>query len=234
MIDKKNTINWCLAWLAVIVLLVVAIIINEAHQGTTSEQLESGIITDNGDLKINWDRYNTFDVELSETYTITGSGVYHFTGELSNGSIVINTNSEAKVKLILDNVTIKNSAGPAIICYAADDLVIELIGENILEDSKTYDKSYDEDVKGAIYSKSDLTFQGEGTLNLTANYQDGIVGKDDLKFNSGEYQFRRLASYLMQFAVKIRFILWVVILISPHEVMASNPPTLLPPARVLF
>ena len=187
MTDKKNTINWCLAWLAVIVLLVVAIIINEAHQGTTSEQLESGIITDNGDLKINWGRYNTFDAELSETYTITGSGVYHFTGELSNGSIVINTNSEAKVKLILDNVTIKNSAGPAIICYAADDLVIELIGENILEDSKTYDKSYDEDVKGAIYSKSDLTFQGEGTLNLTANYQDGIVGKDDLKFNSGEY-----------------------------------------------
>ena len=180
-------IHWCLAGFAAVIFLIAVIAINEAHQGTSPEQIESGIITDNGDLKINWERHNTYEVELSETYTITGSGIYHFTGELKDGAIIVNTNSEANVKLILDNVTIKHSSGPAIACYAADDLVIELIGENTIEDGKSYSKEYDEDVKGAIYSKSDLTFQGEGSLNLTASYQDGIVGKNDLKFNSGTY-----------------------------------------------
>ena len=42
-------------------------------------------------------------------------------------------------------------------------------------------------MKGAIYSKADLTFTGDGSLTLKANYQDGIVSKDDLKFSGGSY-----------------------------------------------
>ena len=172
---------------ALVIILAAAIIINEIHSGTNQQQIESGISIDNGDTKINWSRYNKYDVELADTYTISGSGIYHLTGELNDGAVIINTNNEGVVKLILDNVIIKNSSGPAIICSAADDLVIELVGENVLIDGTSYAKEYDEDVKGAIYSKADLTFEGEGTLNLTANFQDGIVSKDDLKFNSGNY-----------------------------------------------
>ena len=65
--------------------------------------------------------------------------------------------------------------------------MIELVGSNYLEDGSSYGSDYDEDVKGAIYSKADLTFDGEGSLTLKANYQDGIVSKDDLKFNGGTY-----------------------------------------------
>lgn len=184
---STSVAKWVLAVLAIIVLLIAAILVNEYYSSPTSGQIDSGISTDNGDTKISWERYNTYEVELSTSYTITGSGVYHFTGKLEDGAIIINTNSEGVVKLILDQVTIKNSSGPAIVCYSSDDLVIESIGENYLEDGKSYDKAYDEDVKGAIYSKADLTFEGEGTINLTANFQDGIVGKDDVKFASGEY-----------------------------------------------
>lgn len=183
---KNYTIKYILLGLALIVVLIAAFIINENHKTTSSDMVAGTINVDNGDLKINWDRYDTYDIELSETLTITKSGIYHLTGSLTDQNIIVNV-TDGKVKLILDNVTIKNSNGPAIACYEADDLVVELIGENTLEDGKTYAKNYDEDVAGAIYSKSDLTFEGEGTLNLTANYQDGIVGKDDLKFNSGVY-----------------------------------------------
>lgn len=179
--------KWGLFSLSLVVLLVAAVIVNGFHSGTTVEQIVSGINVDNGDTKINWERYNNYDVELSETYTITGSGVYHLTGSIADGAVIINTNSEGVVKLILDNVSVKNSNGPAIACYAADDLVIELVGENVLEDGVKYSNVFDEDVKGAIYSKADLTFQGDGVLKLTANYQDGIVSKDDLKINSGTY-----------------------------------------------
>lgn len=185
--EKSHTLNWALGALAIVTLLTIAIIINNNHTGTTSEQIISGIATDNGDLKINWSRYDTYNVALSETYTITKSGIYHLTGTIPDGGIIIQTTSESVVKLIFDNVTIKNSTGPAIACYSADDLVIELVGENILEDGQTYAKNYDEDVNGVIYSKADLTLGGDGTLTLTANYQDGIVSKDDLKFDSGTF-----------------------------------------------
>lgn len=175
-------------WLAigamVVTALISTIVINVWHDN--GNKIERSINVDNGDLKINWDKYQTTDVILSESYTINKSGVYHLTGELENGLVSINV-KEGVVKLILDNVTIKNSHGPAIVCYEADDLVIELIGNNTLEDGETYAGNLDEDVKGVIYSKADLAFIGDGSLAVTANYQDGIVSKDDLKFNGGEY-----------------------------------------------
>ena len=175
-------------WLAigamVVTALISTIVINVGHDN--GNKIERSINVDNGDLKINWDKYQTTDVILSESYTINKSGVYHLTGELENGLVSINV-KDGVVKLILDNVTIKNSYGPAIACYEADDLVIELIGKNTLEDGETYAGNLDEDVKGVIYSKADLAFIGDGSLAVTANYQDGIVSKDDLKFNGGEY-----------------------------------------------
>ena len=180
--------QWLLTGVAIVAVLGVAVAVNLSYDRSGSDIVAGTIDTDNGDLKINWSKYATNDISLngeSDVVTITKSGIYHLTGTL-DGAIIVNANN-AEVKLILDNVTIKNSSGPAIACYAADDLVIELVGESTLEDGASYASTYDEDVTGVIYSKSDLTFQGDGTMNLTANYQDGIVGKDDLKFNSGTY-----------------------------------------------
>ncbi len=181
-IDAK----WFLIGLVIFVAIITTIIMNNNHIDGSSTKIEGTISADNGDLKINWDRYKTLDVELAETLTITESGTYHLTGNLNDGLIIINA-GDGVVRLILDNVNIKNSSGPAIACYSADDLVIELVGENTLEDNASYSADYDEDVTGAIYSKADLTFQGDGSLDLTAKYQDGIVSKDDLKFNGGIY-----------------------------------------------
>ena len=106
MTEKSRTIQWILVSLAIVILLVAAIAINEIYQGNPTEQITSGISTDNGDLKINWNIYNTYEIELTETYTITGSGIYHLTGNLTDGAIIINTNSEGVVKLILDIITV--------------------------------------------------------------------------------------------------------------------------------
>ena len=188
---QKSDKGWVFAGLAIVVLLVVAVIINLNFNRNDTARVAETIETDNGDLKINWERYPTYDIKLTESLNITDSGTYHITGSLEDGSIIIRANHDmGKVKLILDNVSIKNSSGPAIVCYSADDLVIELVGENYLEDSVKYSEDFDEDVTGAVYSKDDLTFQGEGCLTVTANYQDAIVGKDDLKFNSGTYYIK--------------------------------------------
>lgn len=181
--------RWLIAVVAAVAVFALAIGLNVDKTDNSAAKVTGTIKTDNGDTKINWDRYASYNVELSDTLTITESGTYYLTGTLSDGSIIVKADSDSgKVRLVLDNVTIKNSTGPAIACYSADDLVIESVGENYLEDGTTYSSDLDEDVRGAIYSKDDLSFTGDGSLTLVANYEDGIVGKDDLKFNSGTYK----------------------------------------------
>lgn len=124
----------------------------------------------------------TTDVTLSESYEITKAGIYNLTGEIKDGLITINT--EDNVKLILNNVSITNSSGPCINVINAKNVIIELNGENTLVDGSNY-KVDDEDVDAVIFSKDDLFIQGDGTLNITANYNDGITSKDDLTIDSG-------------------------------------------------
>ena len=176
-------------WLAGIVLLAgligVAVFLN--FNFNKSSDSTSGIDIDNGDTKIDWDSYPTYTVELSESYNITAPGTYNLSGSIADGGISIKVADNAVVRLILEDVSITNSDGPAISCLEGDDLVIEFKGENYLEDGAKYASSYDEDIKGAIYSKADLTFNGDGKLTIAANHADGIVSKDDLKINGGTY-----------------------------------------------
>lgn len=172
--------------LLIIAAFAAALYLNEQKQSESVSSLINGLDIDNGDLRINWSRYKTTDIKLSEPLTITQSGTYHITGYLYSGGITIDAGI-GEVKLILDNTIINNPTGPAIYCKNAEDLVIELIGNNNLSDGETFDGDYDEDVTGTIYSKGDLVFQGDGTLTINANYQDAIIGKDDLKFSSGTY-----------------------------------------------
>lgn len=158
-IDK----GWVLAGLVLPALFAVTFVINQKHLGTNT-------------------------INLSESMEITTAGTYRLSGTIDDGMITVNVKKElGKVKLILDNLSIKNSKGPALACYSADEMVIELIGDNYLEDGREYADNLDEDVKGALYSKDDVIFQGDGVLNVMANYEDGIVGKDDLIFNEGFY-----------------------------------------------
>lgn len=178
--------RWIVGGLILIGLIALAVVLN-LNYNTGSSSSSDTINIDNGDTKINWDNYNTYEVELSGSYSITAPGTYHLTGIIEDGEISVKLVDNGVARLILDNVTIKNSNGPAIVCYSGDDLVIELVGENYLEDGSSYNSTYDEDMKGAIYSKADLSFKGDGALTIKANYQDGIVSKDDLKFNGGAY-----------------------------------------------
>lgn len=180
--------RWLIVFVVIVAVLVTGICLNNFRNVETTSIFNSAINVDNSDESINWGRFPIFNVELSEDLKIVKSGTYYLTGELEDGYIEIDSGSEGKVRLVLNNVNISNSDGPAISCISGDDLVVELVGDNYLSDSETYASSFDEDITGVIYSKADLVFQGDGRLYLTANYYDGIVGKDDVKFVSGYYE----------------------------------------------
>ena len=191
MIDFKDKKQVLFFIIIVVIALGLSIYIvrdqffDDNASNTSTNSIDMDINTDDGDEKIDWSKYKDNDYELSKSITITEDGVYNLTGTISDGLITINT--KGNVKLILDNVSIKNANGPAIFVKSAEDVVIELAdgSKNYLEDGTSY--AIDDNNAGTIYSKSDITFQGNGSLEVVSNNDDAIVGKDDLKIVSGTY-----------------------------------------------
>lgn len=151
----------------------------------TIDDIDTSIDIDNGEEKVNWEDLEEKKITTSSDITISEEGIYNLSGTIE-GPVIVNT--KGNVKLVLDNVTITSQKGPAIIIEKSNNTVIYLADNttNVLEDASNY--SYDDsDINGVIYSKDDLIFDGLGTLKIKANYQDGIVSKDDLKIISGNF-----------------------------------------------
>lgn len=120
--------------------------------------------------------------------TITKAGTYVFTGTLTDGQIVVDTDKDSVVHIVLNGVTVTCSDSAAFYSKQADKTILslELGTENTFTDGTTYDLAEGEDEpSGAVFSKDDLTINGKGTLIVNANYKDGIVTKDDLKIMEG-------------------------------------------------
>lgn len=119
--------------------------------------------------------------------TITASGTYLFSGTLSEGQIVVSAGDTEKVQLVLDGADIARSGSAALRIESADKVFLTTAygSENSLVSSGVFADETDEKVDGAIFARSDLTLNGEGSLCVTAENGSGIVTKDDLKICSG-------------------------------------------------
>lgn len=119
--------------------------------------------------------------------TITKGGTYLLSGTSEDGSLSVKVTEEEDVVLILNGLDLTSKSTSAIKVYEADKVVLTLVSgtKNILRDGENYEEE-DLDPNGAIYSKADLTINGEGELLVYGNYAHGIVSKDDFKMVSGE------------------------------------------------
>ncbi|MBQ7245413.1 MAG: carbohydrate-binding domain-containing protein [Firmicutes bacterium] len=124
------------------------------------------------------------------TVTINAAGNYLLTGEL-NGQIVVDVpGTEDKVQLILDNATITNDTSASIYVLNADKVFVTTTEGSVNKISTTgaFIQTDENAVDGAIFSKDDIVFNGEGALNVTSVQGHAIVSKDDLKITSGTYE----------------------------------------------
>jgi hypothetical protein len=124
----------------------------------------------------------------SSRVTITAAGTYRINGTLSDGQIVVDAGDEAVVRLILDDTRITNNTGAAIAVMTAEKAVVILADgtENTLTDAAMYVFAEGEDEpNAALYSASDLTIGGEGSLTVYGAYNDGITSKDGLIIDAG-------------------------------------------------
>lgn len=124
-----------------------------------------------------------------QTVTITEEGTYLLSGSLSDGSVVIHTDENVKVRLILNGVSINSSNSAAIYVKSADKVFITLAPdtENVLSNGGTYETVDDNNIDSVIFSKADLTLNGSGSLKVTAKEGHGVVSKDDLVITGGTY-----------------------------------------------
>lgn len=132
-----------------------------------------------------------------DVITITKEGTYLLSGSLSDGQIVVDTNSSAKVQLVLSGVDITCSDSAAIYVIQADKVFLTLAEgtENRIGTTGEFAET-EEGIDAAIYAKDDLTLNGSGSLTVTCPYGHGIVSKDDLKLTGGTYTITAAAQGL--------------------------------------
>ena len=119
---------------------------------------------------------------------IAEAGRYVFSGNLEDGSIIVDAHDSSKVWILLDGVEINCSDDACIQVDQADKVFLTLAegSQNILTSGSAYsDTALSDGTDGAIFAHDDLTINGSGSLNVNAQYSHGISANDDLVIAGG-------------------------------------------------
>ena len=120
---------------------------------------------------------------------ISAVGTYDLSGTLSDGQVIVDTDDDGVVTLILNNVNISSSTTAPIYIKNAEMAGIFLPRgtENYVSDAAiyVYENVEDDEPNATVFSDDDLIMYGAGSLNVTANFNDGIASKDSLTIWDG-------------------------------------------------
>lgn len=203
--SKHKHIDAICIGITVFTLFMTLLFMNGKALGITvvaSEENNDEMFTEN-DLDDAWDTENATRIILSdEGSTVKGngayvnngdiyivySGKYVLSGELSNGSVIVKANGNDKIWLKFSGVSIHCEDNAAIHVEQADKVFLTLQDgtENTLSSGTSFgEEAVSAGVDGTIYSRDDLTINGTGSLQVTAEYQHGIVCNDDFVMTGG-------------------------------------------------
>lgn len=134
--------------------------------------------------------YNGEGITVEGTrINVTEAGTYSFSGTLNDGQIVVNAEKTDKVTLVLNGASINCTSSAPIYIMSCDKATLTLADGTVnrLTDGTeyTYDVTGENEPNAALFSKDDLTIDGNGSLVVNANYNNGITSKNDLKIKSG-------------------------------------------------
>ena len=119
--------------------------------------------------------------------TITAAGTYEVSGKLNEGQLIVDADN-CEINLILNNAEIHCTNSAPLFVKKADHIYLTLTdgSVNTLTDGNSYklDPGITEP-DATLFSKADMTISGTGSLNIKANYNDGIANRDTLIIQSG-------------------------------------------------
>ncbi len=174
-----------------------------AVSGSTSTTTSASII-DRTDIFTERDLEQTADLSEAtaisltsgQDVTLTEKGVYVLSGEATDVTILIDA-EDAKVQLVLDGVRITNADAPAIYTKSTDKVFVTTTDhENALTVTGSFVADGDANLDAVIFTKSDLTLNGTGSLEIVSSKGNGISTKDTLKITGGAYDIQAAADAL--------------------------------------
>ena len=180
---------------------------NEGETSSSSSSSSAGNIDEmftDMDFEIGYDESTSMIVQLQgntaacddstvqvqeNLVTISQGGTYILTGNFDNGMILVDLVNDEDVHLVLENAVIHNDTNAALYIRSANHVYLTFASgsENTLSNGGTYESIDDNNIDAALFSKSDLTLNGEGNLTITAQAGHGVVSKDDLIVTGGTY-----------------------------------------------
>jgi len=128
------------------------------------------------------------DVCGKDGVTLTEGGDIWVSGSLEGGRLIIDADEDELVHLYLSGVHITSDRGPAIEVKGASKAIVTLVSEteSVLADSPDYTGS--EESRACFYSVSDLTINGDGSLQVFGYHEDGIRSRDRIKLLGGRIE----------------------------------------------
>lgn len=110
------------------------------------------------------------------TVEITKAGTYIVEGTASKVQLKVAAGKEDEVQIVFKNATLKNTEAPLLVDTAKKVILTLADGtKNEVADEST------STVKGSIYSDSDLTINGKGSLTVTGAASNAIKSKDGIR-----------------------------------------------------
>ncbi|MCM1226553.1 MAG: carbohydrate-binding domain-containing protein [Clostridium sp.] len=134
---------------------------------------------------------SNMELTADNIVTITASGTYYVSGTLNDGQIIVNVPDETvdaeTVKIFLNGANITGATAPAIHVVNAENTSINLV-EGTVNSLSDGDTAYADDSldMAVLQADDDMTIKGDGVLNITANTQNAVECKNDLKLNGGD------------------------------------------------
>ena len=121
------------------------------------------------------------------TVKLTEAATYVVSGTLDDGMLAVDAPEDAKVQIVLRNASITSKTYAPLLALQADKVFVTLEGENTLTAGESFTPIDDINLDGVVFAKTDLTFNGTGSLTVTSPAGHGIVCKDDLAFTGGNF-----------------------------------------------
>ncbi len=124
-----------------------------------------------------------------DVVTITAPGTYLASGTLSDGQLVVASDADGKVRIVLDGADITSSTTSPLLVEQSDETVVILADGSANSLSDGAGSGVDDEVEDApnatLFSHDDLTIAGTGSLVVQGISADGITSKDGLVILSG-------------------------------------------------
>lgn len=154
---------------------------NVSQTSTVSDDsTDSEMLTDR-DKEVGYDESSAVTVAFSssgatassDSVTVSGSkvtlkddGTYIITGTTADGQIIVDSVSKTKIQIVLKNTSITCKSSAALYVKQADKVFVTTAkdSENTLASTGEYVQTDDNNVDAAVFSKDDITLNGEATI----------------------------------------------------------------------